>query len=234
MGRPGEYGRLAVSPILSSLWAFNHDIEPWPYDPEAAGRLLDERGWRDSDGDGWRDSDGQPLRIHLATNSENRMRLDIITLVQGYLDEVGVEVELAPAEFGTWLARTQEHDYDGSMGTWLTDTTLDLHYFFHRSSIERGGNWVCYANPEVDLLAAPNTVVVRATHPEGVRARVQVGVDGLTSAACLDPILVGHLGQGFPVENLGAGGRHILGGGATDSQSHRSKERQRGERPVFH
>ncbi len=32
----GEYARLAVSPILSTLWAFNREIEPWPYDAAEA------------------------------------------------------------------------------------------------------------------------------------------------------------------------------------------------------
>jgi peptide/nickel transport system substrate-binding protein len=40
-------------------------IDPWPYDPGEARRLLDEAGWRDSDGDGILDRHGLPFRFQL-------------------------------------------------------------------------------------------------------------------------------------------------------------------------
>lgn len=41
-----------VTPAIS--WAYASDIEPYPYDPEAAMALLDEAGWTDEDGNGVR------------------------------------------------------------------------------------------------------------------------------------------------------------------------------------
>ena len=43
----------AVSPVAG--WAYNEDLDPYPYDPEAAIALLEEAGWVDSDGDGVRE-----------------------------------------------------------------------------------------------------------------------------------------------------------------------------------
>ncbi len=40
-------------------------LEPVPFSPPAAGRLLDEAGWKDSDGDRFRDQGGQPLALAL-------------------------------------------------------------------------------------------------------------------------------------------------------------------------
>ena len=57
------FAQPSVGPLLSSMWAFNGDLEPIPYSPEAAAELLAEAGWSDSDGDGTLDRDGQPFSL---------------------------------------------------------------------------------------------------------------------------------------------------------------------------
>ena len=42
---------------------YNKNIQPWPYDPEQAKKLLSEAGWVDTDGDGVRDKDGTAFRF---------------------------------------------------------------------------------------------------------------------------------------------------------------------------
>ena len=62
-------------------------------DMAAAGALLDEAGWKDSDGDGIRDKDGKKLSLVYQT-STNPVRQDFQALVKGWWNELGVEVEL--------------------------------------------------------------------------------------------------------------------------------------------
>ncbi len=64
-----------------------------PQDMEGAKALLDEAGWKDSDGDGVRDKDGKKLAI-LYQTSTNPVRQDFQALVKGWWNELGVEVEL--------------------------------------------------------------------------------------------------------------------------------------------
>ncbi len=146
------YATVANSPILSSVWAYNRQIEPWPYDPEAARTILDELSWTDSDGDGVRDRDGVPLSFKLSTNGDNRIRVDAATMVQTQLAEVGVEVELDLMEFNTLVDRDLAHDFDVSLSAWAVDTSLDLRPIFHTDSIDDGSNYGCYRNQEVDGL----------------------------------------------------------------------------------
>jgi len=70
------------------------DIEPWPYDPEAAKQLLEDAGYVDSDGDGIReDLEGNPLTITQGnTNKEERMNLQ--ALAQQQMLEVGIDLEI--------------------------------------------------------------------------------------------------------------------------------------------
>lgn len=68
-------------------------IEPFPYDPDEANRLLDEAGWVDSNGDGTRDKDGVELvLVHGTTIRE--IRQDAQAVAQQQLAEVGVGLEI--------------------------------------------------------------------------------------------------------------------------------------------
>ncbi|MDH3745409.1 MAG: ABC transporter substrate-binding protein [Acidobacteriota bacterium] len=167
-----DYATVAASPILSSVWAFNRDIEPLPYDATEARRILESLGWTDSDGDGVRDRNGERLSFKLSTNSDNRIRVDAITMAKTQLAQVGVEAELDLMEFGTLIDRNNDHDFDASLSAWAIDTSLDLRPIFHIESIGNGSNYGCYSNPEVDDLLDQAR---RARDPETLK-RLLAGV----------------------------------------------------------
>ncbi|MFN2821903.1 ABC transporter substrate-binding protein, partial [Escherichia coli] len=55
------YGKVAIEPIAPISWAFNAEgVNPYPYDPAQAKKLLDEAGWK-AGADGIRAKDGQRL-----------------------------------------------------------------------------------------------------------------------------------------------------------------------------
>lgn len=72
-------------------------LEPWPYDPERARQLLDEAGWKDTNGDGVRDKDGVELVLTLGTTTRE-IRRDTQAVAQQQLAQVGIKLELANAE----------------------------------------------------------------------------------------------------------------------------------------
>ena len=75
------YARVAVSPIISTVWAFNNTLTPWPYDPDAARRQLENLGWS-TGSDGILERDGQRFAFELATNSSSRTWRDASTMIQ--------------------------------------------------------------------------------------------------------------------------------------------------------
>jgi len=89
-----------------ALPAFNDPaVKVYPFDPEQAKQLLDEAGWKDSNGDGVRDKDGKELVLrYLTTNRE--IRQDAQAVAQQQLAEVGIKVELQALDsdilFGTF------------------------------------------------------------------------------------------------------------------------------------
>jgi peptide/nickel transport system substrate-binding protein len=79
------------------------DSEPIPYDPEAAMALLDEAGWVDSNGDGTRDKDGVELVLRYVTNTR-QLRVDVQAVIQQWLGDAGVGVELQNFESDIFFA----------------------------------------------------------------------------------------------------------------------------------
>ncbi len=71
-------------------------------DMEGAKKLLDEAGWKDSDGDGIRDKDGKKLAL-LYQTTVNPVRQDFQALVKGWWNELGVEVELKSIDPGVFF-----------------------------------------------------------------------------------------------------------------------------------
>ena len=128
--------------MSSVVWAFNDQLEPAPYDVEAAKALLAEAGY----------PDGFKMTI---TCDQNQVRLDTAEMIQAQLAEIGIQVEVATMERGAFIEKV----IDGSLEMfglgWSSDTgdpDYALYASFHSSMMGAGGNMSFYSNPKVDEL----------------------------------------------------------------------------------
>lgn len=135
-------GTIARAPMSSVVWAFNDQLEPAPYDVEAAKALLAEAGY----------PDGFKMTI---TCDQNQVRLDTAEMIQAQLAEIGIQVEVATMERGAFIEKV----IDGSLEMfglgWSSDTgdpDYALYASFHSSMMGAGGNMSFYSNPKVDEL----------------------------------------------------------------------------------
>lgn len=165
--------RVATSPIISSVWAHNRELRPWPYDPAAARELLAAEGWKDHDGDGVIDRDGRPFSFELATNANSTLRVDASVLIQEQLRRIAVQARLRREEFNSLNARVLAHDFDALLGGWTIDTTLDLAYAFHGDAIDGGYNFGSFSHPEVDRLIDAAQVATDLTVKKELLSRIQ-------------------------------------------------------------
>jgi peptide/nickel transport system substrate-binding protein len=82
-------------------------LQPWPFDPEQAKTLLDEAGWKDSNGDGVRDKDGVELVLKYGTTTRE-IRKDTQAVLQQQLAAVGIKVDLFNYESDQFFATYAE------------------------------------------------------------------------------------------------------------------------------
>jgi peptide/nickel transport system substrate-binding protein len=148
----GPYGRVAGSPVLTMVWAHDSSIEPLPYDPTEAKRILAAKGWRDTDGDGVLDKGGKPFSFELITNSGNQLRADATVMIQDQLKKIGVKAVPRQVEFNTLASQTTDGKYEAAIIGFTMDTSLDMTGNYHSKSIAEGANYVRYRNPEMDRL----------------------------------------------------------------------------------
>lgn len=151
------YGRVAHTTIPPFHRAYDPTVVPGvPYDPEGAGRLLDEAGWTDRNGDGIRENEaGMPLSIELKYNTGNQQRQDIAEIMQAQLREIGVAVTTTAVEPSALAAQVfdpDRRDFEGLVFGYVNDYRFDDRDLFHsdraRGPFALSGTQV----PEMDRL----------------------------------------------------------------------------------
>lgn len=93
MGK-GIVGSQGLVPETHPL--YNPGVSKYPYDPEKAGQMLDELGYKDTNGDGIReDKSGNALKIQLLTTPKTVRSAE---LIKNQLSKVGLDLEVKSNE----------------------------------------------------------------------------------------------------------------------------------------
>ncbi len=162
------YAKVCEGPVLSSLWAYNRNLPKLPFDQAQAAQLLEQAGWRDSNGDGILDRNGRPFAFDLMYPSSNTLRRQIALLVQADLARLGIKVRPVQMEFTSLIARTEAGDFDATIWGWVDATKVDLTSVWSTPTESQGSNnFVGYSNPDVDRLIA-----AAREEPDYTRAKV--------------------------------------------------------------
>ncbi|MFC4320659.1 peptide-binding protein [Litchfieldia salsa] len=147
-------GQIANVPESPLSWAYNDEVPVFEYDPEKAKSLLAEAGWEDTDGDGILDKDGEKFSFVIKTNQGNKIREDIVVVLQQQFKEIGIEATPEIVEWSAYIEQISapNWDYDALVLGWSLSTFPDASDIFHSNQIEEGLNFVWYKNEEADKL----------------------------------------------------------------------------------
>jgi peptide/nickel transport system substrate-binding protein len=146
-----------VAPTIT--WAYNSNLEPYPYDPEGAKKLLQDDGWVDSNGDGIREKNGVPLAFTIRYSNILNLFETTALVAQDQLKQIGFDVKVELVEWANYLDDIyfgQKYDatpMSNSGGTAPADpndfATLLLSKEDNPGS---GNNLASYVNPKIDDL----------------------------------------------------------------------------------
>ncbi len=120
------------------------------YDPEAAAALLEENGYKDTDGDGFLEKDGKKLSLRLITYGRTGLPQSAQAL-QSALSTLGIETSYDQVDsIETYL---DAGDFDICAYAYVTTPTGDpLSYLSFTMGTGNGSNFGGYSNDEVDRL----------------------------------------------------------------------------------
>lgn len=156
-------GNLVNTPVFIKSKYYNNNIKGIPYDPSKAKLLLEEAGWKDTDGDGILDKviNGKKTDFKFTfVNNNNPKRKKVMLIVIDQLKRIGVHADLQEYEWSVFLDKTKKHEFDACYGAWqLSASPEDPYQIWHSSQSQgEGSNYISYNNPESDKLLEQNRV----------------------------------------------------------------------------
>jgi len=136
-----------------TIW-YNHNVKKYPYDPAKAKQMLEEAGWKDTDGDGILDKDGKPFEFTIITNHGNDVRKNAATIIQRDLKEVGIKVHIRVIEWAAFLKNfINKRNFEACLLGWsIGIDPSQIEIWDSKKTGETQLNFINYQNPEVDEL----------------------------------------------------------------------------------
>lgn len=146
-------GKAPVPPSMD--YGFDQLTDPNAYNPERAAQLLDEAGWKDTDGDGIRDKDGQPLRLNFVVyNSRAELPL-YAEAVQSDLKKLGFDIVIQNVDYNLIDQMGIKGEYDLLISNITTANTGDPEIYlswYWKTNVNGSNpqNGSGYSNPALD------------------------------------------------------------------------------------
>ncbi len=146
------YGQVVTNSFYINTIEYNRELEPFPFDPEAAKKLLDEAGWVDTNQNGIRDKDGVEFRFEFLIASAGDEDEQLATVYKEELRKAGIDMTIRPLEWATMIQAIHERKFEACRMGWSLDVEQDPYQLWHSSQAEKGSNYVAFISEEADRL----------------------------------------------------------------------------------
>lgn len=144
------------SPALG-IWFNGETVKSYDYNPETAAALLDEAGWT-LGGDGVREKDGEKLSFVCTVIAGDQARRPEAEVVQQYLAEVGVDMQIEEAPVAAILEGMRSGDLQASLFNWTYGGDSNDPDSSQTLATSGGNNFNSFSNARVDELLAAGLV----------------------------------------------------------------------------
>ncbi len=135
-------------PVQPVSWAHNPKVRQYPFDVTRAAALLDEAGWRDTNGDGVRDKGGQRFAFTLITQAGFAVRENVAQVLQRQFKDVGVEAAVQLHD-GTSISKLWfEGKFHAMLHWWQLPADPELALFFAKDRMPPAGRNINYVSDD--------------------------------------------------------------------------------------
>jgi len=146
-------GQVSSGTIYPQSWAYNKTIQPYPYDPKKAAKLLLKTGWKDTNENQILDKNGEEFEFTLLIVEGDDVSKKCALQIQQQLLDIGIRMKVKPLPFSTMYERyLSTKKFDASLLKILSDTPDRNYTWWHSSQINEGFNVFSYRNNKVDEL----------------------------------------------------------------------------------
>ena len=122
----GIPGSTLVPPVLTKYHLEIPESEIQGFDLERSRELLEEAGWRDTNGNGIVDKDGEDLQLRLFVRSEEKDSVTVGQFIEDWFDEVGIALETKAISDIALTDAIYAADYDMFLWGWSSDPDPDF------------------------------------------------------------------------------------------------------------
>jgi peptide/nickel transport system substrate-binding protein len=148
----GGHARPITGPFVPGTPSYDATITPYPFDPAAAKKLLDEAGVK-------------TMKLTFLASAGSRTVEQLATLMKEDFAKAGITVEIATVDFAIQLDRLRHHAFDVSALQWTMLLEQDNYQLFHSTQTAGGQNYGSWKSPEADALLDQ----IRATADDDAR-----------------------------------------------------------------
>src|SRR6185503_5551698 len=116
--------RPVSGPFTPDHWAYNHEVQPVAFNPQAAAALLGSAGWHDSDTDGILDRDGKKFAFTMLI-PEGAVARSQTQIFQDALRKIGVQMEITTMEGASFFDRVLNRNFQAAFFSWVLEPDPD-------------------------------------------------------------------------------------------------------------
>lgn len=147
-------GAVSVGPTTRALGTADTSAPDLPYDPSAAGRLLDAAGWRAADG-GVRWRAGRRLAFSILVPASSGTRAAAAVLLQQMFARIGAAVDVRRTDHASMVNDLERGDFDAALNALSVDPDpADVRNAWGTRAARTGAgfNYGGYASARTDAL----------------------------------------------------------------------------------
>lgn len=130
---------VARSVVNPNVFGFYDGLEQYTFNVEKAKELIEKSGVTE-----------KSFTLYV---NDSPVRVQAAQIIQANLREVGIDMKIEILEWGTYLSKTGEGDFQAYLGGWISGTSdadIVLYPLLDSKSIGFAGNRARYSNPEFD------------------------------------------------------------------------------------